>query len=148
MLEPEGVPEEYQPKRPQNQIGATHIKSLGRARINWWRRRESNLNGDSEPLDTSHTDSGHNPHNSAHSSELCAARSQGEEHNPNTSEHKKGRSVHSKGVPAEHRIPDDLGLVIVSWEGLPDDVRSAILAMGGSVKERDLLKDDPAPLEE
>ncbi len=42
FLEPEGVPEEYQPKRPQNQVGATHRKAMGCANNNWWRRRESN----------------------------------------------------------------------------------------------------------
>ena len=56
--------------------------------------------------------------------------------------------MHSKGVPAEHRIPDGLGLVIEAWEGLPDDVRSAILAMVGPVKDRSRLRDDPAAIEE
>ena len=121
---------------------------MGCARINWWRRRESNLNGDPEQLDISHTDPGHNPHNSPHSSELRVEPSQDKEHYPHTPEHKQGRSVHLKGVPAEHRVPDDLKRVIEVWGDLPADIRSAILTMVGPAKDRPPLGGNPPPIKE
>jgi hypothetical protein len=36
------------------------------------------------------------------------------------------------GAPAEHRVPDDLGLVIEAWGKFPMEMKAAILAVAGS----------------
>ena len=121
-----------------NEISATHRTSMSCAGTDWWRRRESNLGSDPEQSDRCHTHPGHNSHNSRHPSEIGTARSQDREHVPDTSEHYQGRSVHPESVPEEYQIPDDLGRVVEAWRDLPGDIRSAILAMVGSVSKKSL----------
>ena len=55
------------------------------------------------------------------------------------SAHNPHISVHSKRVPEEYQIPDDLAEVIAAWPHLPQEVKAEILAR---VRARDSSSPD------
>jgi hypothetical protein len=83
--------------------------------LKWWRRRKSNPKATHFETSTSDTEI-QQPRASQSvidSGKMCA------EQNPDTSVQLSSTSLHSKRVPEEYQLPEDLAKVVAAWPALP-----------------------------